>query len=69
MKLGKYLGEQVRLIDNDGKVWEGKAVSLDLAINYDDIEYDELDLEVEGYTDTILYAFPENEIKSIEIIK
>ncbi|QLL78042.1 hypothetical protein GTO87_05125 [Ligilactobacillus saerimneri] len=69
MKLEKYLGEQVRLIDNDGKVWEGKVVSLDLAINYDDIEYDELDLEVEGYTDTILYAFPENEIKSIEIIK
>lgn len=47
-------------------MWIGKATSVNLAINYDDIDYDELDLEINGLSSII--AFPENEIKSIEIM-
>lgn len=67
MDLRKYVGKQVKIIDVDNKTWIGKATALDLAINYDDIDYDELSLKVEGY-ETTEFAFPENEIKSIEII-
>lgn len=47
-------------------MWIGKATSVDLAINYDDIDYDELDLEINSLSSIIV--FPENEIKSIEIM-
>lgn len=68
MELRKYVGKTVRLIDLDNEEWVGKAKSLDLAINYDDVEFDELALKVEGLETTYI-TFPENEIKSIEIIK
>lgn len=66
MDLKQYVNKTVKIIDIDDKVWIGKATSVDLAINYDDIDYDELDLEIDGLSSII--AFPENEIKSIEII-
>lgn len=53
-------------IDIDDKEWKGKVMSVDLAVNYDDIEYDELDLKIDGRDGVV--AFPENEIISIEII-
>ncbi|CAI3287041.1 hypothetical protein CIRMBP1197_00807 [Enterococcus cecorum] len=63
----KYIGKLVKIIDNDQKEWIGKAVSVDLAINYDDAAYDSLDLKIDG-RDRIV-AFPEDEIKSIQILK
>ena len=66
MDLKKYINKKVKIIDVNDKEWIGVATSIDLAINYDDIEYDELDLEINGLSSII--AFPENEIKSIEII-
>ena len=66
MDLKKYINKKVKIIDINDKEWIGVATSIDLAINYDDVEYDELDLEINGLSSII--AFPENEIKSIEII-
>jgi len=66
MDLKKYINKKVKIIDINDKEWIGEATSIDLAINYDDVEYDELDLEINGLSSII--AFPENEIKSIEII-
>lgn len=66
MNLKQYVNKTVKIIDIDDKVWIGKATSVDLAINYDDIDYDELALEIDGLSSII--AFPENEIKSIEIM-
>lgn len=48
------------------KEWIGKAVSVDLAINYDDVAYDSLDLKIAGRAGIV--AFPEDEIKSIQIL-
>jgi len=45
----------------------GKAVSVDLAINYDDAAYDSLDLKIAGRDGIV--AFPEDEIKFIQILK
>ena len=66
MNSKKYINKKVKITDIDDKEWIGEATSIDLAINYDDVEYDELDLEINGLSSII--AFPENEIKSIEII-
>ena len=66
MDLRKYLGKLVKIIDNDQKEWIGKAVSVDLAINYDDVAYDSLDLKIAGQAGIV--AFPEDEIKSIQIL-
>ena len=66
MNSKKYINKKVKITDIDGKEWIGEATSIDLAINYDDVEYDELGLEINGLSSII--AFPENEIKSIEII-
>ncbi|WP_300121072.1 hypothetical protein [uncultured Enterococcus sp.] len=66
MELRKYLGKLVKIIDNDQKEWIGQAVSVDLAINYDDVAYDSLDLKIAGRDGIV--AFPEDEIKSIQIL-
>ncbi|WP_238385931.1 hypothetical protein [Streptococcus sp. S784/96/1] len=47
--------------------YTGKATCLDLAINYDDMEYDELSLKPDNAISGEI-VFPENEIKYIEII-
>ncbi|HJF29161.1 MAG TPA: hypothetical protein K8V41_00140 [Ligilactobacillus saerimneri] len=64
MNLDKYWGKTVRIVDIDGEVWEGRVTGIDYAFNYDDIEYDELELRING----TLFVFPENHIKSIELI-
>ena len=66
MVLKEYVNKKVRIIDIDDNEWKGKITSVDLAINYDDIDYDELDLKIDGRDGVV--AFPKNEIKSIEII-
>ena len=66
MDLRKYIGKLVKIIDNDQKEWIGKAVSVDLAINYNDVAYDSLDLNIAGRDGIV--AFPEDEIKSIQIL-
>ena len=67
MNLKEYVNKKVKIIDIDDKEWKGKVMSVDLAVNYDDIEYDELDLKIDGRDGVV--AFPENEIISIEIIQ
>ena len=67
MDLRKYIGKLVKIIDNDQKEWIGKAVSVDLAINYDNVAYDSLDLKIAGRDGIV--AFPEDEIKFIQILK
>lgn len=67
MNLRQFIGKRIKIIDIDGKEWTGKATCLDLAINYDDMKYDELLLKPDNRL-TGEVAFPENEIKSIEVI-
>lgn len=67
MDLRKYIGHRVKIVSISGKVWTGKATCLDLAINYDDMEYDELSLKPDNAISGEI-VFPENEIKYIEII-
>lgn len=67
MDLRRYIGKLVKIIDNDQKGWIGKAVSVDLAINYDDVACDSLDLKIAGRDGIV--AFPEDEIKFIQILK
>ena len=64
MNLEKYWGKTVRIVDINVEVWEGKVTGIDYAFNYDDIEYDELELKIGNR----IIAFPENHIKSIELI-
>lgn len=67
MNLRQFIGKRIKIIDIDGKEWLGKATCLDLAINYDDVDFDEMSVAVDGYK-TGEIVFPENEIKSIEVI-
>ncbi|CCI85341.1 hypothetical protein FC52_GL000310 [Lactobacillus pasteurii DSM 23907 = CRBIP 24.76] len=67
MELEKYVGRDVKIIDCDNKIWIGRVKNIDFAFDHDDYEYDEIGLKAEGYS-TTEFVFPENEIKSIEII-
>lgn len=67
MELRKFIGKNVKIIDIDNKTWLGKATSLDLAINSDEMDYDELSLKPDDVIAGEI-VFPENEIKSIEVI-
>lgn len=67
MDLRKYIGHRVKIVSISGKVLTGKATGLDLAINDDEMEYDELFLQKDNAISGEI-VFPENEIKSIELI-
>jgi hypothetical protein len=68
----KAFGHQIRLIDENGKLWTGYVSGF--VPDYDNEEddepgYNELDLDVTKPDGHIVhYAFRESEIKSIEII-
>nr|DAH19249.1 MAG TPA: Gemin6 6 [Caudoviricetes sp.] len=66
MNLREYIGKNVKIVSISKSVWTGKASALDLAVNSDEMEYDELILETDNKKGTVV--FPENEIKSIEVI-
>lgn len=63
-----YLGKTVRLIDCDDKIWIGKLKGIEGSNDSENGLYS-VDMKVQGMEDSrILYAFEENEIKSIEVI-
>lgn len=66
MQLSEYVGKQVRLVDIDGEVFEGRCS--DYSPPYDnDLEFASIGIvtrEGAGFS----YELYENEIKSIEVI-
>ncbi|QKI02100.1 hypothetical protein JGX27_03545 [Streptococcus gallolyticus subsp. gallolyticus TX20005] len=66
MNLRQFIGKNVKIVSISDSVWTGKASALDLAVNSDEMEYDELILDTDNKKGTVV--FPENEIKSIEVI-
>lgn len=64
LKLWEYLGEKVKVIYNDGEVYEGKVVHFDDEDDNAD-GYDSISLVADGLTIDI----SESEIKSIKEIE
>lgn len=66
INLRQFIGKNVKIVSISDSVCTGKASALDLAVNSDEMEYDELILDTDNKKGTVV--FPENEIKSIEVI-
>lgn len=64
MSLFDFLEKKVKIIDINNKEWHGYVLTYTPKIDTEDELYDEIGLRSEE--DNLLYAFRENEIKSIE---
>lgn len=67
LKLWEYLGKKIRLIDTDGRVFEGRCNGYTQALD-NEPEVASVSIKTEPGAD-YAYEIYENEIKSIEIIE
>ena len=64
----KYLGNHVKLIDTDGKIWYGYLDCMEGSNDSENGKY-MVCLGEDGRESDVLIGFEEDEIKSIEILK
>lgn len=71
-QMEKAVGHAVRIVDIDGKLWEGlvSGFTTDLDNEEDDAPgYFSIDIDIEKGSKTVCYEIRENEIKSIEVME
>lgn len=62
-----YIGDEVRIVDIDGKIYEGLIMSYDVGLE-EDLDYDSIGIQPAG-TEGYYISIPIPDIVSIEVLK
>lgn len=67
-ELKKYFGKTVKILNPDGKIWEGFIPFYGPPNEFDEGDEENIDMEAKGYPN-MLISFKKSDIVSIEIIE